>query len=1622
MNRRLFAQALTGCLVVLGSALAFVACSTNPVDRASCNSPDDCDGPRVCQDGYCVQPEDDQPPNVEWMSPGDQSVVNGDVMLAVDATDETTSVERVEFLVDDASDPLATDNDGSDGWTATWNTDEVDNFPHTLTAIAYDAVGNQGSNSITVTVDNSVPEIEFVQPAMGDYIRGNTDPESDEGFTVQWCLPTANPLLATDPFAIRYRGSDDASFGPAVDIEGNEALDIPVDQQGMDCSDSIEDTQPLQSFQWRVPDDNGTAFLEIAATTRSGETTSKRQSFIIDSDFPVFEEPPLQRQSGANIPLTGESISGSIDLQAKVSDPTSEVTEVTFIVEDSTGEMVYSETDSTPEDGFTTTWDTQAGSEPLPDGEYTIDLNATDAVGHTATTRPDEGGEGLTTTVTVDNGGPSVTITTPSEGDVVSGDTQSVEANVSDASTAVDEVDFSVNGSTLDTKSGSNATFDWNTTQTNNGSATVTVGAVDTEGNRSTDTVNVTVDNEPPSNVTIGNPSNSAYVGGSVTIDASATDTHTSVTELELLIDGSSQATESGSSASFNWNSSSVSDGPHNIAVRATDEAGNETETSISVTVDNSPPNSVEITDPSGGEIVSGTVDIAANASDDTGTVQSLELTGPGGSTVNTINGTSGTFMWDSTQTASGTGKTLTVTATDQVGNQASASVTVTVDNDAPSVSFSAPAQNALVSDTVNVEATANDSLSPLSSITLTDSNGQVGSEGSSPASFSWDSSTVSEGTQTLNIEATDQQGNTATTTRTVTVDNSAPSSLDITSHSGGDQVSGTVNLTASATDTNDVTYTFEIDGTSVGSNKMGDVSWNTTNFSDGTVTLEVIAEDDAGNSTSTSINLTVDNGDPTASITDPNDGETASGDVAVNATSSDATTSVTSFTLSIDGTQVTSTSGSDINYTWDSDNGSWSDGPHTLTVEATDELGNTASESISVTLDNTAPTASFSSPGSGDIVGGTIDVTADASDGGSGLSTLTLEDNNGQIGSVSSAPNTFSWDTTRVDDGSRTLTLTATDNEGNTTTETLMVTVDNTVPANVQFNTPADGSVVSGTAVTVEIQGNDNQTSVDALELRDSSGIPIDSDNMNNPATFSWDSTSVSDGQQSLTAVAYDEAGNTTSTSISVTVDNTAPGLTISNPSNNADVTDTVSISASASEPTSSVASMEIKIDGTTVNTASSSNSIGYSWDSTTEPDGMHTVTVSATDTAGNTASETRTVYVDNSAPYNVTFDNLTSNQAVNGTVGVDVSAADDESGIQSISLSDNDGQVGSVASSPDTISWDTTGLSDGSKTLTLTAEDNVGNTTTATLNVVVDNTAPTVNITNPGDGNTLSGSTSIDANASDSQTSVTDININLDGSPFDSSMASSISSSWDTTTGSDGQKTIEVTATDEAGNVGSSTITVSVDNNGPTITFNTLSAGTTVSGSSQTVDPTASDAGSSVASMTLFIDRNQETNVSGSSISATWDTTLSPDGKVRVDVEATDDSGNTSTESIYVTVDNNSVSVTAGSPADGTCVSTGSSVTIDVTPTGYTTPETNANTADLDIDVIYNGNSTEFIKQNADWSNGSTSSITWTAPGSSVDASDLTINVEDTDYEGTAEDDESQDVIENFKVGNCP
>ncbi|HYI00426.1 Ig-like domain-containing protein, partial [Hyalangium sp.] len=214
--------------------------------------------------------------------------------------------------------------------------------------------------------------------------------------------------------------------------------------------------------------------------------------------------------------------------------------------------------------------------------------------------------------------------------------------------------------------------------------------------------------------------------------------------------------------------------------------------------------------------------------------------------------------------------------------------------------------------------------------------------------------------------------------------------------------------------------------------------------------------------------------------------------------------------------------------------------GPHTLTVRAYDAAGfRTTSAPVDVIVDNDIdrPQVAFLSPAEGTTVSETIVLEASASDD-RGVVRVDFLRGESFIGSATTPPYTQSWSTRSVTNGSHALFVRAYDEAGNSTTSgPLTLLVDNDLfPPTTALTSPAEGAALSG-GVALEASASDNRQLVRVEFYVDNVLVGTDT---SAPYGMTWDTALGTNGSHTLTSKAYDGAGySATSTPVNVTVSN---------------------------------------------------------------------------------------------------------------------------------------------------------------------------------------------------------------------------------------------------------------------------------------------------------------------------------------------------------------------------------------------------------------------------------------------------------------------------------------------------
>lgn len=174
---------------------------------------------------------------------------------------------------------------------------------------------------------------------------------------------------------------------------------------------------------------------------------------------------------------------------------------------------------------------------------------------------------------------------------------------------------------------------------------------------------------------------------------------------------------------------------------------------------------------------------------------------------------------------------------------------------------------------------------------------------------------------------------------------------------------------------------------------------------------------------------------------------------------------------------------------------------------------------------DTTPPTASFSNPLASATVSGNTAVNLSASDN-MGVGSVILYLDGAVLQSWTAGPYGYNWDTSKVANGSHTLSASVTDTSGNTTQTQVNVTVSNTVDStapNASILSPGTGTTV-GSSVNVNAASTDN-VGVVRLEMWVDGKLNLTA--TTSSATFKLNTRKWTKGSHSLVVKAYDAAGN---------------------------------------------------------------------------------------------------------------------------------------------------------------------------------------------------------------------------------------------------------------------------------------------------------------------------------------------------------------------------------------------------------------------------------------------------------------------------------------------------------------
>nr|WP_306790753.1 Ig-like domain-containing protein [Escherichia coli] len=1042
--------------------------------------------------------------------------------------------------------------------------------------------------------------------------------------------------------------------------------------------------------------------------------------------------------------------------------------------------------------------------------------------------------------------------------------------------------------------------------------------------------------------------------------------------------------------ASGNWSVgvpaadvTALGSGAQTITASVSDRAGNSDDASRTVTVSLSAP-VISINTIAGDDVINAKEkgsDLALSGTSDqpAGTAITVTLNGQNYSATTDASGNWSVTVPASAVSALGEATySVTASVTNAQGNSSTASHNVQVNTALPGITINPVATDDIInaSEAGSAQTISGQVTGAAAGSTVTVELGGKTYTATVQADLSWNVSVpaadwqaLGNGELTVNASVTNAVGNTGSGTRDITIDASLPG-LRVDTVAGDDVVniiehaqaqvitgssSGFAAGTALTVVINNQTYAATV--LANGSWSVGVPATDVSNWPAGTLNITVSGANSAGTQTSITHPLTVD---LTAVAISMN---SITSDDAINAAEKGAALTLSGSTSGVEaGQTVTVTFGGKTYTTTVAANGSWSttvpaadlaalrDGDASAQVRVTNVNGNSATATHEYSVDSAAPTVTINTIASDNIInaseaaaGVTVSGTSTAQTGQT--LTVTLNGTNYQT----TVQTDGSWsltlpasDLTALANNGYTLTATVSDLAGNLGSASKGVTVDTTAPV-ISFNTVAgddvinnvehiQAQIISGTAtgavagdrLVVTIAGQQYVTSTDASGNW-SVGVPA--------SVISG----LADGTVTISATITDSAGNSSTQTHNVQVNTAAVSLSVSTISgdnliNAAEAGSALTLSGTGTNFATGTV-VTVLLNGKGYSATIQSNG---SWsvnvpaaDVAALSDGTsYTVSASAQDSAGNSATASRSVAVDLTAPV-ISINTVSTDDRLN--------AAEQQQPLTlNGSTSAEVGQTVTVTFGGKTYTatvaangtWalnvpavDLAALGQGAQTITASVNDRAGNPGQATHALTVDTVAPTVTIaTVAGDdiinnaeqlaGQTISGTTTAEVGQT--------VTVTFNGQTWSATVGSG--GSWSVFIPaqqfaglSDGSYTISATVSDQAGNPGSASRGVTLNGDVPTVTINTFAGDDVVNAAEHASSLVISGTTTAPVGQTLTLTLNGKTYTTTVQTGGSWsytlgsaDVTALADGNAYViNASVSNAIGNTGSSNHTITVD---------------------------------------------------------------------------------------------------------------------
>jgi len=1134
---------------------------------------------------------------------------------------------------------------------------------------------------------------------------------------------------------------------------------------------------------------------------------------------------------------------------------------------------------------------------------------------------------------------PVVTITEPlDEAVFLPGSKVTIKADASDVDGSVTKVEFYIGTTKVGEDLTAPYSFEW--TPEKEGTYTIKVVATDDGGGTSSSTITVVIKNSLPE-ITITKPaaSSSHPAGKAITIEADATDSDGTISNVEFFYTTNNKDTiQIGSSTTSPYQVSwtPLSTGTYKIIARATDNLGATSQTAISINVTNTLP-TISITAPVNNSThpFGTAVEIKVNAADADGSVIKVEFfngtTKIGESTTSPF-----TFLWE--DVALGT-YTITAKATDNIGGTTtSLPVQFSISNTPPVVTIKAPLNNAKFSpgSDITIEATATDEDGTITKVEFFYNSTQlIGSVTTAPYSISWKN--VPEGSYTITVRATDNAGATSSKTINITVVNNPPA-VTITSpiHQSQYESGADIEITAEASDSDGTIskVVFYNGSTILGEALTAPYSYTWTGVPNGTYSITAVAYDNLGKqNVSEAVQVIVQvttNIPPAVKVTKPSTNQTvAPGTITIEVEATDTDGEVTLVELFNGTTKIGETTALPYTFTWNIT----TEGVYVITAKAIDDDNETSTSSpVSITVYNAPPVVTITTPANNQTFDSDdqIVITATATDSDGTISKVEFYLNDSLVGTVTTAPYTLTLD--NISSGTYNITVKATDNFNKEGSDAIAITVNNKLPS-ISIISPTDGaSFQSSDPVLFDVEANDTDGFIQKVEYYINGTLVATRPSPD--FAYTWNNAPV--GEHEIVAYAIDNDGaKVASAPVTITILNTPPVVTINTPANNQtfDSDDQIIINATVTDADGSISKVEFYLNGSLAGTVTSTP---YTLNVNDLPPGSYTVIVKATDNLDEEGSATVQFTISNKLPsisIIVPVDGATFQSS--NPVLIEVEAQDSDGSVQKVEYYIN-GTLVATRPSPDfSYTWNNAPV--GTHEIVAYATDNDGaKVASAPVTITILNTPPVVTINTPANNQTFDSDDPIVINATvtDADGTISKVEFYLNGS-----LAGTVTSAPYTLKVNDlllGSYTIIVKATDNLDEEGSATAQFTISNKLPSISIIAPIDGTTFDLSeSVLLNVEAQDPDGSVQKVEYYINGDLVATRPAPDFSYTWNN--APVGEYEIVAYATDnDGGKVASAPVTITILNTPPVVTITAPVNNQTFDSDDQIVINATVTG--------------------------------------------------------------------------------------